>query len=78
MTLGCHDVSCTFRNVELVLNHDCLSHEVHDFVRVNELCLLLQVKDPWEDTMLKTVLQDEVTTKMVFKKRLQSALHLFA
>jgi hypothetical protein len=36
-------------NVELVLNHNCLCHVVHDLVRVDELGSLLQIENTREN-----------------------------
>jgi hypothetical protein len=46
-------VSGVVSDVEFVLDHDGLSHVVHDFVRVDEFGSLFQVENSWEHTWLE-------------------------
>jgi len=64
MTLGSDHVPSVLWDVELVLDHDCLGHVVHNLVRVNEFGLLLEIEDPWQDCMLETVLKVEITREV--------------
>ena len=49
ISLGSDHIPSIVRNIELVLNHNCLSHVVHDLVRVDELSSLLKIENTREN-----------------------------
>ena len=64
-------VSGVVWNVELVLDHDRLSHVVHDFVGVDELGSLFKVEDTGEHRGLKAVLELKVAGEVLREERLK-------
>ena len=69
-------ISSLVRDVELVLDHDSLGHVVHNFIGVDELCTLLQIKDSWEYGRFKTVFQLEVAGEMLREELTELLIYL--
>ena len=77
VSLGCHDISCVIGNVELVLNTDCLSHVVHDLVRIDELGAAIQIENSGKHALLEGIFELEVTREMLLEKFIESLIDFF-
>ena len=77
VSLRCNDISRVIRNVELVLNADCLGHVIHDLVGIDELGAAIQVENSGEHAWLKAVLELEVAGEVLLEKLVELVLGLF-
>lgn len=77
ISLRGNNVSTTIRNIEFILDHNCLGHVIHDFVGINELSPGFQVKNSGKNVLIKSIFQLEISGEMLCEKLVQFLLNLF-